>query len=109
MSTRARILSFGSAGILVLAGALCAVFVSGLTGQLLALVLLSIGLGGAVLLVFLEVGLSEDHARAREAARRESERANGSEHERGPRAADRTARPRHPARRRLIQTPRRPG
>jgi hypothetical protein len=90
MSTRARILTFGSAGILVLAGALCAAFVSGLTGQLLALVLLSIGLGGVVLFVFLEVGLSEDHERER-------------------RAADRTARPRHPARRRMIQTPRRPG
>jgi hypothetical protein len=99
VNTRARILTFGSAGILVLAGALCAAFVSGLTGQLLALVLLSIGLGSAVLLVFLEVGLSEDHARAREAARRESER----------RAADRDAPRKHPARRRLIQTPRRPG
>jgi hypothetical protein len=98
VSTRARILTFGSAGILVIAGALCAAFVSGLIGQLLALVLLSIGLGGAVLLVFLEVGLSEDHARAREAARRESQR----------RASDREARQRHPARRRLIQTPRRP-
>jgi hypothetical protein len=101
MSTRARILSFGFAGFLVLAGSLSAALVSGLTGQLLALVLLSIGLGGAVLLVFLEVGLSEDHARAREAARRETERER--------RATDREARPRHPARRRLIQTPRRPG
>jgi hypothetical protein len=103
MSTRARILTFGSAGILVIAGALCAALVPGLAGQLLAIVLLSFGLGGAVLLAFLEVGLSEDHARAREAARREADRRASA-----ARSAETGPGLRHPARRRLIRTPRRP-
>ena len=39
---------------------------AGLIGQLLTTVLMSLGFAGAVLLVFLEVGLSEDRERARE-------------------------------------------
>jgi hypothetical protein len=70
VSRHARIRAFGSAGLLTVAGVLCGVFVSGLPGQLLAIVLISLGLGGAVLLVFLEVGLSEDRERARETDRR---------------------------------------
>lgn len=69
MTSRSRILSFGSAGLLVLAGALCALLVGGVTGQVLTIALISAGLGGAVLLVFLEVGLSEDRERVREAER----------------------------------------
>jgi len=53
------------------AGVLCGVLLSGEAGQLLAIGLLSIGLGGIVLLVFLEVGLSEDRERAAEDARRQ--------------------------------------
>jgi hypothetical protein len=56
---------------MAIAGVLCGLLVSGETGQLLAIALLSIGLGGIVLLVFLEVGLSEDRERAAEDARRE--------------------------------------
>jgi hypothetical protein len=81
VSTRARILAFGAAGVLVVAGALCAVFVNGLTGQLLTTVLISLGLGGAVLLVFLEVGLSEDRERAQDEERRRrraSQRSDGT-------------------------------
>lgn len=70
VSRHARIRAFGSAGLLTVAGVFCGVFVSGLTGQLLSIVLISLGLGGAVLLVFLEVGLSEDRERAREQDRR---------------------------------------
>jgi fatty acid desaturase len=69
VSPRARVLWFGSAGVLVLAGVACAVFVSGLVGQVLTIALLLLGLGGALLLVFYEVGLSEDHERAREEER----------------------------------------
>jgi hypothetical protein len=47
----------------VLAGGLCVVLVAGVTGQVLAIALISVGLGGGVLLVFLEVGLSEDRER----------------------------------------------
>jgi hypothetical protein len=57
---------------LVLAGVVCAVLIGGSVGQLLTFVLVALGLGGAVLLVFYEVGLSEDHERAREAERRAS-------------------------------------
>ena len=47
-------------------GALCAAFIAGLTGVVLGVALITIGLGGIVLLVFLEIGLGEDHARERE-------------------------------------------
>jgi hypothetical protein len=59
-------LTFGGAGAMVLAGIACAVAVGGGLGQILALVLVGIGLVAAVSLVFYEVGLSEDHERARE-------------------------------------------
>jgi len=49
---------------------MCAALVHGLIGQLLTIVLLSVGLGGAVLLLFLEVGLSEDRDRAQDEGRR---------------------------------------
>lgn len=66
MSLRSRILSFGSAGVLVLAGALCGALVDGGTGAMLALVLIGVGFVVAMGLVFLEVGLSEDRERAKE-------------------------------------------
>lgn len=68
MSKRERIVRFGAAAVLVLAGALCAVLVSGTLGQVLAFVLIALGLVGATSLVFFEVGLSEDRERAREEA-----------------------------------------
>jgi hypothetical protein len=55
----------------VVAGVLCAVLVGGLTGEVVAIALILAGLGGAVLLVFFEVGLSEDRARARDEERRD--------------------------------------
>jgi hypothetical protein len=70
VATRSRLVGFGSAALLVVAGILCAVLVDGLTGEVLALTLLLVGLGGALLLTFLEVGLSEDRARARDEDRR---------------------------------------
>lgn len=69
MSRRSRIVGFGSAGLLVLAGAVCAVAVSGGLGAILALVLIGLGSVEAVSLVFAEVGFSEDRERAREAER----------------------------------------
>jgi hypothetical protein len=62
--------AFGSAGALVVAGAICIALIDGLAGQVLAIALISLGLGGAVLLAFFEVGLSEDQDRAREKRRR---------------------------------------
>jgi hypothetical protein len=76
VSPRGRLIWFGSAGALVLIGVICIVVIGGLTGQVLAIALISLGLGGALLLVFFEVGLSEDRERAREQeARRRRDRA----------------------------------
>ena len=77
MTRRSRILGFGSAGLLVILGAVCAAVVGGGTGEVLALVLISLGFVEATSLVFLEVGLSEDRERDREdreRARRERTR-----------------------------------
>jgi hypothetical protein len=66
MAPRLRWLAFGSCAALVVAGGACAALVGGVTGEVLTIVLMSAGFGGAVLLVFLEVGLSEDRERAQE-------------------------------------------
>jgi hypothetical protein len=63
MARRTRALAFGSAAALVVAGALCAVLIDGVVGEVLAITLTTVGLGGALLLLFLEVGLSEDRDR----------------------------------------------
>jgi uncharacterized membrane protein len=75
VTSRTRILAFGSAAVLVIAGGVCAALVGGIAGEVLTIVLLSLGLGGALLLVFLEIGLGEEHELARdERRRRERER-----------------------------------
>ena len=98
MTARSRLLAFGTAGLLVIAGILCAVLSSGLGAQIAAILLLSFGFGGAVLLVFLEVGLSEDRARAREEAERRRRERRAAAQQAGDRQ-----RPRGP------RWPRRPG
>jgi hypothetical protein len=70
VAPRSRVLAFGSAAALIVAGAICAVLVGGLPGEVLAITLITVGLGAAVLLVFLEVGLSEERELAGEAKRR---------------------------------------
>ena len=65
MSRRARIAAFGSAGLLVGAGILCAAVIGEGTGETLALVLIGLGLVQVTSLVFLEIGLSEDRQRDR--------------------------------------------
>ena len=66
VAPRPRVLAFGSASALVVAGSICAVLVGGLTGEVLAIALITLGLGAIVLLMFLEVGLSEERELARE-------------------------------------------
>jgi hypothetical protein len=85
--------AFGSAAGVAAIGGICAAVFPGLTGQLLALVLISLGLGAIVLLVFYEVGLSEDKERAAEQERRaeETERPDGHPHPR-PRLRPRSPR-----------------
>jgi hypothetical protein len=70
---RRRILAFGAAAILTVAGFLSAAL-GGLAGQIAGIALISLGLGGALLLVFYEVGLSEDRDRADEEKRRRRRR-----------------------------------
>jgi hypothetical protein len=69
MGTRARILAFGAAALLTLGGVAAAV-AGGLVGQVLAIAGITFGLGGALLLLFYEVGLSEDREIARRQRRR---------------------------------------
>lgn len=78
MSPRWRILAFGSAAALVVAGALCAAFVGGVAGDVLTVALMSLGFGGAVLLVFLEIGLGEERQLAEDERRRRGRRALGA-------------------------------
>ncbi len=82
MSRRSRIAGFGSAGLLVLLGVASAVIFSGALGQNLAFVLVALGLVLATSLVFYEVGLTEDRARAREDSARRREEARRREAER---------------------------
>jgi hypothetical protein len=71
MSRRSRIIAYGSAGLLIVAGAVCGAAISGVTGEVLAFVLDGLGLIGLCGLVFLEIGLSEDRERDRERRARE--------------------------------------
>jgi len=70
---------------MVIAGAMCGALIGGLLGEALAIGLILAGLGGALLLVFYEVGLSEDRERARDEERRRR---------RTPKQVDATGRPR---------------
>jgi hypothetical protein len=66
---RTRILAYGAAVLLTAAG-LGSAALGGLAGQVAGIALISAGLGGALLLMFYEVGLSEDRDRAEEERRR---------------------------------------
>jgi hypothetical protein len=79
---------------MVILGGACAALVGGLTGEVLTIVLISGGLAGGLLLIFLDIGLSEERDLEREAERRRK---------REMRALDLRRRPRLPRR------PRRPG
>jgi hypothetical protein len=70
VSRRARIRAYGGAALLVVVGGVCGVAVPGVTGDAFMIGLMMIGLGGALLLAFFEVGLSEDRDREREERRR---------------------------------------
>ena len=70
MTPPVRVVAFGTAALLVVAGAVCAALLGGVAGEVLAIAFITLGLGGALLLLFLEVGMSEDQARAHEEAQR---------------------------------------
>jgi hypothetical protein len=77
VAPRPRVLAFGSAAALVVAGSICAALVGGLTGEVLAIALITLGLGAVVLLLFLEVGLSEERDIAKEETRRRQRATDG--------------------------------
>jgi hypothetical protein len=83
VSARLRIIAFGSAAALVIAGGACAALVAGVAGEVLTIVLISGGLAGALLLVFLEVGLSEERQLARDEERRRKTRRRALDLRRG--------------------------
>ena len=55
---------------MVVAGAVSAAAIGGFAGNLVGISLITVGLGAVLLLVFYEVGLSEDREREREERRR---------------------------------------
>jgi hypothetical protein len=64
MSGRVRLRTYGSAVVLMVAGVVCSAVISGSTGEVIGIVLVSLGGVAAVSLVFYEVGLSEDRERS---------------------------------------------
>ena len=66
VTPRARLFSFGGAGLLIVLGAIAGPVLGGITGEAVAIALISVGAIAIVSLVFLEIGLSEDRERARE-------------------------------------------
>ena len=93
MAPRTRIAAFGSAALVVVVGLLCWLIVGGLTGQVIAIAGTLLGLGGALLLIFLEVGLSEDRALEREEDLRRGREARRDDAQRRLRAPRRPRRP----------------
>ena len=73
MNPRRRSFTYGPAALLVVAGVVCGVAIGGEAGGLLATVLGGLGLVAITALVFMEVGLSEDREREREARAQERE------------------------------------
>jgi hypothetical protein len=71
VTPRWRVLAFGSATALVVAGSICAALSDGRAGDATGIALITLGLGAVVLLVFLEVGLSEERELAKEEKRRQ--------------------------------------
>lgn len=74
MSPRRRTIAFGSAATLAVAGIVAWIVVGGLTGEVLAIVMIGLGLGAVLLLVFFEIGMSEERAVAEEERERRGRR-----------------------------------
>jgi hypothetical protein len=83
VTKRARFQVYGSILAVILLAGLCRLLFDGFAVEVAALTVMSLALGAIVLLVFYEVGLSEDKARAEEEAAR-AERRSGPFHHEGP-------------------------
>ena len=66
MSRRSRIYSYGSAALVAIIGGIVVAVSGGLGWKAVGWSLFGLGLGAIVLLIFLEIGLSEDRAREAE-------------------------------------------
>jgi hypothetical protein len=82
----------------VIAGGACAALVGGVTGEVLTIVLISGGLAGGLLLVFLEIGLEEERDLARDQERRRSRTNKGARERKPLQTGGRTRLPRWPRR-----------
>jgi hypothetical protein len=67
MTARRRLLWFGGSGLVVVLGVIAGPLIGGITGEAIMIALEGLGGIAIVSLVFLEVGLSEDRERDREA------------------------------------------
>jgi hypothetical protein len=85
MTRQSRIRYYGTAGLLVIAGAVLGPVIGGETGEVIALVLVGLGLVGLIGIVFYEVGLSEDRDRELE----RSARARAAQDQKQPRPLER--------------------
>jgi len=66
MTREQRIRWYGSAVGLIGVGVVCGFVVPGLVGAIIRLTLITLAMGWVILLVFYEIGLSEDKGRAKE-------------------------------------------
>ncbi len=94
MARRQRIRAYGSAAGLAVLGGILGFVIPGLVGQIVRLSLVTLAMGAVLLLVFYEIGVSEDKARAREEEERRKER--GREHLDDERRRWTSGRPRRP-------------
>jgi hypothetical protein len=88
-----RIRWYGSAVALMAVGVIGGFVVPGLVGDIIRLTLLTLGMGWILLLVFYEIGLSEDKARAKEDEERRRRQPEHGEPERRPWLGRRPRRP----------------
>ncbi len=70
MSRRWRLRAYGPAALVAVAGFVVAAVSGGTTGQIVGYAIATLALGAIVLLVFYEIGLSEDRERESEERRR---------------------------------------
>jgi hypothetical protein len=92
---RDRIRAYGSAVGLAVVGGLLGFVIPGLVGQIVRLSLITLAMGAVLLLVFYEIGLSEDKERAREEEERRKHE-HAPEHPDSERHRWTSGRPRRP-------------
>lgn len=93
MTRPQRIRAYGAAAGLAVIGVICGFAVPGLVGDIIRLTLITLGMGAVLLLVFYEIGLSEDKARARDEEERRKRGREYLDRERRPWTSGRPRRP----------------